>query len=431
MVRAAHGKSHILLFKAAIVTATAVAVGSMLCLLPAGRYAVAVLNSALQRWTVGLRDPTDVANLKRMQAASIEAAKAAVEVQWADAGRSERAFLRATGLAPDQALCRTANGTGGCILSGKVFEADARRSYRFRPDTRSVWVRVKPKSGAAQSILVPDDPQVRSDAQALGYEVLGGTEQTTSSWACRGPEPNTSAELRILVLGDSFMQGMFLAEADTAPRQLEARLHTLTGRTVCVLNTGHLGYSPEEYYYTALEYAPKFRPDLVLISVCFNDTMRAPGSEHDLLNAKDWLNKTFHVTRHDVVPPPLVLLVLAPLHRNLEQTRNALNYPSGFMDMVNFRGARTLDPTEAFINEDLRLRGPRGMGPLPLFNIHLQDDHFSARGCAVWAEEAARRILLILDSPTGGSQNSSSPVRGPARLVPWRVDAPVGSGQLP
>jgi hypothetical protein len=208
-----------------------------------------------------------------------------------------------------------------------------------------------------------------------------------------------SAELRILALGDSFMQGMFVADVDTAPRQLEARLRELCGKTVCVLNTGHLGYSPEEYYCTALEYVRRFRPNLVLVSVCSNDTGRAPGSEHDLLAARDWLGKVYDVSGNRVAPPAICLLVLAPLHTNLEQTRNASNYPSNFMDMVKFRGARTLDPTEAIINEDLRLRGPRTHGPQLLFNIHLGNGHFSARGCAVWAEEAARRILLLLEEP--------------------------------
>jgi uncharacterized protein YodC (DUF2158 family) len=186
MVRPAQGKSHAFLFKAANVTATVVTAGLILYLLPAGRYRVARLNSAIVRSTIAPRDPADSATMKRIRAAAIDAAKAAVEVQWANAGPSEREFFRETGLSPDQAVCRWGNGTSACILSRKAFEADELRSYRFRPNKRSVWLMIKPESGPGQALLVPDDPQVRPHGEALGYQVLGGAEQTTNSWGCRG-----------------------------------------------------------------------------------------------------------------------------------------------------------------------------------------------------------------------------------------------------
>ena len=40
---------------------------------------------------------------------------------------------------------------------------------------------------------------------------------------------------------------------------------------VSILNTGHLGYSPEQYYYSLVEYADRFRPHFVVVSVFSND----------------------------------------------------------------------------------------------------------------------------------------------------------------
>ena len=58
------------------------------------------------------------------------------------------------------------------------------------------------------------------------------------------------------------MQGMFIGDDDTPPeclrRDLESRLKT----KVSILNTGHLGYSPEQYYYSLVEYRRSLSPSL-------------------------------------------------------------------------------------------------------------------------------------------------------------------------
>ena len=43
---------------------------------------------------------------------------------------------------------------------------------------------------------------------------------------------------------------------------------------VSILNTGHLGYSPEQYYYSLVEYGDRFRPHFVVVSVFGNDFAR-------------------------------------------------------------------------------------------------------------------------------------------------------------
>ncbi len=62
---------------------------------------------------------------------------------------------------------------------------------------------------------------------------------------------------------------------------------------VSVFNTGHIGYSPEQYYHTLLEYFDRFRPDFVLVSVCsndFGDSASALPGRGDWAEGKSWLN---------------------------------------------------------------------------------------------------------------------------------------------
>ena len=87
-----------------------------------------------------------------------------------------------------------------------------------------------------------------------------GSIQNTNSWGLRGPEPDPTAQARGIVLGDSFMQGMFNGDDDTPPLYLERCLREAWKMPVSVLNTGHIGYSPEQYYYSLKEYGDRFRP---------------------------------------------------------------------------------------------------------------------------------------------------------------------------
>ena len=130
-----------------------------------------------------------------------------------------------------------------------------------RASTRSGSARSRSGAACSCSSWFPtgrDSPR-RSGTAAIPVE---SSRQSTNSWGLRGPEPDLDAPVRGIVLGDSFMQGMFIGDDDTPPeclrRDLESRLKT----KVSILNTGHLGYSPEQYYYSLVEYGDRF----VLIS---------------------------------------------------------------------------------------------------------------------------------------------------------------------
>ena len=66
----------------------------------------------------------------------------------------------------------------------------------------------------------------------------------------------------------------------------ETRSQGQAAAPVEILNTGHLGYSPEQYYYTLLEYAQRFPPQFVVVSLFANDF---GGDVQEVLEGKgDW-----------------------------------------------------------------------------------------------------------------------------------------------
>ena len=136
-----------------------------------------------------------------------------------------RRLLDYAGLDPDHALLRWGNFDRTLYLPSTVFEPDdTGRSYRFRPDTRSIWVRnLKLKGGILAYFPIPVGPRLAEVVEGTGALVVETSVQTTNSWGLRGPEPDTAAPLRGIVLGDSYMQGLFVARRPDPQRVPEAR----------------------------------------------------------------------------------------------------------------------------------------------------------------------------------------------------------------
>ena len=77
-----------------------------------------------------------------------------------------------------------------------------------------------------------------------------------------GPKQNAS-ERRILMIGDSFVWGMGVAEQQAIPAQLEQRLRA-TSRNVLLGNAGMWGTSPREWGYTVDRFRQSFQPDAIV-----------------------------------------------------------------------------------------------------------------------------------------------------------------------
>ena len=396
-------------FKSAIVALTLLAVAGVVGSSRVGRwYARSFLTGArpLAAWLSGLEPDRALveAHLAVRRARTVDATYQAVSRYYRDAPPTMQRLFRATGMDPAHALIGSGRVTDAFLLSPQVFVADTHgRSYRLRPGVRSVWLQqVTLRNGPFGLFLVRDDPEVRAAAGAAGAVVDEPSRQTTNSWGLRGPEPDPQAQVRGIVLGDSFMQGMFNGDHDTPPLALERTLRGLWGGSVSVLNTGHIGYAPEQYYHTLKEYGARFRPHFVVVSVCPNDfgpgadVMAGKGDDWD--EAAWWLEQVAQWCRTRSVP---CLLVPVPTDAQILGVRKDGRYPAPVCDLYRGVSSSYCDPLDAFVDEHLRLarEAVRQGAPLaksPLYNGHIDDNHFSPAGAELWAGIVARRLDLLM-----------------------------------
>jgi hypothetical protein len=178
------------------------------------------------------------------------------------------------------------------------------------------------------------------------------------------------------------------------------------------LNTGHLGYSPEQYYYSLIEYAERFRPQFVVVSVFCNDfsgeiadvVLRGQG---DWAEAKYWLDRIIQFCSSRSCT---CVVVPAPYEPTLLGRRKAGHYPGTISNISGASALTFLDPSDDLLNAHLELfvEGERiGQRPFgcPLFNDKFGDGHFSALGSRAWAQVVGRRLALLLEgNPTIAKQ---------------------------
>jgi hypothetical protein len=232
------------------------------------------------------------------------------------------------------------------------------------------------------------------------------SRQSTNTWGLRGPEPDPAAALRGIVLGDSFMQGYLIGDDDTPPECLRRDLETHLKTKASILNTGHLGYSPEQYYYSLLAFADRFPAHFVVVSVCsndFGDLFEVLKGKGDWDEGKYWLEKINDFCAARRWP---CLVVSVPFENQMLGRRRSGDYPGTISNILKTGAMTFLDPTDAFINAHLDLmiqadlRGIRFYRS-PLFNNQFDDGHFSALGAEVWAGAVGRRVRLLLERTIG------------------------------
>ena len=404
------------LFKRLILMATLLAIVAMVGGTHAGRDSATALwlrGRGLAARIIGAEPDREVlqAQVELAREQGVRATMAGLRNEYDSSDAAMRRLMEVVGMAPDSALLRPGNYHSTLYLSSKVFEADDRgRSYRLRPNVRSIALRhITLKNGLAAMFMVPDTPEAREAGARAGGVVVEESAQTTNSWGLRGPEPEPlpNANLRGLVLGDSFMQGLFIGDDATPPRLLGRVLQDALGRKVEILNTGCLGYSPEQYYHTLIEYFPRFRPRFVVLSLFANDF----GDVNDALKGKGdwrvgkyWLDEIFQYCRTNQVP-----CVVSPIPCEIQLTamRREGHYPGQISNVADVGSFFYLFPIEEFVNENIRLmrEGDRkGARPAnsPLFNGHIADGHFSPIGSELWANTIGKRLALLLGGEERG-----------------------------
>lgn len=378
--------------------------------LPSGRYAAYWVETRL-RWTVqrvvGLEpDRTEIdADWARKRAYDLEQARKQLAGTFAEYTPNQQELLRFAGMDPEHVLLRWGNFDRTVMLPSTVFEADnTGRAYRFKPNTRSIWVRNFPSKGNVKAYFqVPDVPEAHELVKAAGALLVDGSVQTTNSWGLRGPEPEMNTKWRGLVLGDSYMQGLFVGDDETPTECLKRRLRLSLHDSVEILNTGHLGYSPEQYYYSLVEYGERFRPRFVVVSLFANDF----GEFHEVIDEGrgDWSEAEYwlgQIRQYCMSKGYIVVFVPAPWVNQVDGPTRSAYYPGQICNVLGPTGIEFLDPLPAFANAQLEImnadRKPgEAIVPNPLFNGRVGDGHFSAKGCEVWAETVAERLYLLVE----------------------------------
>ena len=398
-------------FKLGILATTGLAIALLFGFVPKGRYIAAsarVLATQTARSVFGI--PTPRAEIdegwRRFRLQGVADAERAMPKFFESISPEFQRLMSYAGLDPEHGLIRWGNYDTTLLLPSTVFEADDKgRSYRLRPCVEAIWLReITLRGGMLMFFLVPDGPGLAAAMRGTTAIPVEESRQSTNSWGLRGPEPDPDAPLRGLVLGDSFMQGMFIGDNDTPPeclrRDLELRLKT----RVSMLNTGHLGYSPEQYYYSLVEYGDRFRPHFVVVSVFSNDFSGdidgvASKGKGDWDEGKYWLDKIIQMCRSRGLT---YLVVPVPYEPVLLGRRKAGNYPGALSNVLEENSLTFLDPSDDLLNAHLELviAGERvGKRPFgcPLFNAEIRDGHFSAQGSKAWAETVGRRLTLLFE----------------------------------
>ena len=399
-------------FKRAIVGATLGVVVALVAAAPRGRYLVVSLaeqSRQLARRTAGAApDRAEIdAAWTRYRLQGIEDTTREFRKVYAELDPSLQRLMTYAGNDPATGVLRWGNFSATLLLPSTIFEPDdTGRSYRLRPHTRAVWLRnLTVQKIPLTFFLVPDGPHLQDVMRGTTAVLVPGSLQTTNSWALRGPEPDLAAPLRGIVLGDSFMQGLFIGDNQTPPECLRRYLQDHRKTAVSILNTGHLGYSPEQEFFTLKEYARRFRPQFVILSLFandFGDIFKVAEGDGDWAEGKYWLGEIASYCRAQGM---VLLTVPAPLEKQISSRRFAGHYPGQISNMFEGVGQFYLDPIEPFVNEHLErvTQGQReGTRPMtsPLFNGVIADGHFSAIGSEVWARAVGERLVLLLDQKT-------------------------------
>jgi lysophospholipase L1-like esterase len=397
-------------FKRAIVVTTCLAILASLRVFPWGRYLVASIETstkraALQAFGVPRSRAEIDESWRNYRRLGIETTRPRVEEYFARSDPAFQKLMRHVGMDPEHGLLRWGNHDWILLFSSKVFEADdTGRSYRFRPGVRSIWLkRLAFIAGAPAFYLVPDDPGLAEAIRGTGAIPVESSRQTTNSWGVRGPEPEPDAPLRGIVLGDSYMQGLFVGDDNTPPECLRRYLQRELKQRVSVLNTGVMGYSPEQYYYSLLAFADRFRPHFVIVSVFANDgggeVEAVTRGEGDWFEAAYWLQE---IVRYCGDRGWTCLIVAAPFEFCLLDRRQTGYYPGLLVNRLKINSQMFLDPMDDFLDAhlDSRIEVMR-KGGIPqrsyLYNDAIDDGHFSAAGSEAWATSVGRRLIRLME----------------------------------
>ena len=181
-----------------------------------------------------------------------------------------------------QALLRVA-GVGAIVLA--LLYGGEGLVRRFDPQEVNGW--------GERASLEPDDrlgwhlkPSFQTRLRWESYNYGVRSNALGYPWP-EVPEKKAPGALRILATGDAFTSAEGVDTDQSWPRLLEKNLaeRLPPRRLVEVLNFGITGYGPNQYAAVVETFAPKFRPDLILVECFVNDFDDAMMSDEEFQKA--------------------------------------------------------------------------------------------------------------------------------------------------
>ncbi len=410
-------------FKWMIVAVTTLVAASIVGASPTGRYHLLLWSSQVRDqamiWLFGL-EPTRAqveAQWRLRRERGVEQTRKLLTRFCQDTTEEMRQLFRVAGMDPQRGLLRWGRGDQIFLISSQVFDPDESGSWYPAPSQHAVRLVAAdhPPQRPLRHVPGPGYARAPCRRRRAGAIVHEGSVQNTNSWGLRGAEPDTSAQVRGVILGDSFMQAMFNGDSETPAVYLERSLRSAWKVPISILNTGHIGYSPEQYYYSLCEYGDRMRPQFVVVSVCPNDFGEGEAVLHGegdgFAEAEYWLER---IRQWCDARQVFLLLVPVPTYSQIEGVRRDAYYPGQVCNNFHSGSIRYCNPLDEFVNEHLRLLKIAKAAGKPsrrseLHNREIDDDHFSPRGAALWAEIVGRRLRRIIDPPLPASTAASVP----------------------
>jgi len=176
----------------------------------------------------------------------------------------------------------------------------------FVPDTSGLGIRLAPNldktinTGEGNARLITDDK---------GYRISGYTQ--------------TSCDINILALGDSFLLALQVDYEETMTAILEKELTTALDKSSRIVNTGVGAYSPNHYLILAKNELKSNNYDMVLVFVYLgNDIIESVDSSFPPITRT---TREFRVPKN-LSKPELVDALLYPINDILEKNHISLFY---------------------------------------------------------------------------------------------------------
>ena len=327
---------------------------------------------------------------------------------------------------PDHALIRYGRGDQAFAISPQVFEPDEHgRSYRFRPEHASVWLRqITIRGGPFMMFQVLDTPQHRAAAARAGAIVDEGSIQNTNSWGLRGAEPDPDGggagdrPGRLVHAGDVQRRRRHSAGPPRAlsPRRVEAARSRSSTPAISATR-------PSSITTRSCEYGERFRPHFVVVSVCPNDFGDGPAvmsGEGDWMDeAEYWLDKI-----QALVPGPLRASACSSLSRFSVRSRSIRQeqfYPGQIAASCAVHPLALLFPSRPVHRRESAAGRPghaggEADGPAAGSTIARSTTTTSLRsGAALWAEIVGQRLIRIFDVGDARSRRGRQGPRGSAQ----------------